>query len=224
MTRTLPLPVSLPAVLFLFSVFSANARENAPDVFRFPLGTETLARYGEVSRTLAEHPVVTGTFTQTRTLSRVNRTMVSSGEFIIAAGTGMVWDTRAPFPSVMAVGRDYIVQSTPRGTRTRLEARGNETFLSLADTISAVFTGDAHRLQEDFDNYFTESAGSWFLGLIPREKTVRTFAAQITMSGDSVIRSITLREQNGDTVRYELSGHRFPESLTPDEKALFSVE
>jgi hypothetical protein len=210
--------------LLVFFAFSAEAQENAPEVFRFPLGAATRARYDEVTKTLAEHPVVKGTFTQTRTLSRMNRSMVSGGNFIIAAGTGMVWDTRTPFPSVMAVGRDYIVQSTPRGTRTRLEAQGNETFLSLADTISAVFTGDARRLKENFDNYFTESGGRWFLGLIPKEKAVRTFAAQITMSGDSVIRVIVLREQNGDAIRYELSGHSFPEGLTSDEKALFSVE
>jgi outer membrane lipoprotein-sorting protein len=213
----------LPVLLVLFVSFT-GAQENVPDVFRFPLGAGTLARYNEVSKTLAEHPVIKGTFTQTRTLSRMNRTMVSGGNFIIAAETGMIWDTRTPFPSVMAVGRDYIVQSTPRGTRTRLEAQGNETFLSLADTISAVFTGDALRMRENFDNYFTESGGKWFLGLIPREKMVQVFATQITMSGDSVIRSITLREQNGDIIRYELSGHSFPEGLSPNEKALFSVE
>jgi hypothetical protein len=208
----------------VFSVFAAGAQENAPEVFRFPLNAATRARYEEVAKILAEHPVVKGVFTQTRTLNRMNRTLVSGGNFIIAAGTGMVWDTRTPFPSVMAVGRDYIVQSTPRGTRTRLEAQGNETFLSLADTVSAVFTGDARRLRENFDNYFTESGGRWHLGLIPREKAVRAFAAQITMSGDSVIRTIILREQNGDTILYELSGHSFPEGLTPDEKALFSIE
>jgi hypothetical protein len=213
----------LPFLLFFFA-FSMGAQENAPEVFRFPLGAANRTRYGEVTKTLAEHPVVKGTFTQTRTLGRMNRTLVSGGNFIIAAGTGMVWDTRTPFPSVMAVGRDYIVQSTPRGTRTRLEARGSETFLSLADTISAVFTGDARRLRENFDNYFTESGGRWFLGIVPREKAVRTFAAQLTLSGDSVIRTIILREENGDTVRYELSGHSFPGGLTPDEKALFSVE
>ncbi|MDR2741636.1 MAG: outer membrane lipoprotein carrier protein LolA [Treponema sp.] len=219
MTRIFMLPL-----LLVFFALSTGAQENTPEVFRFSLGTATQARYNEVTRTLAEHPVVKGTFTQTRTLGRMNRTLLSGGNFIIAAGTGMVWDTRTPFPSVMAVGRDYIVQSTPRGTRTRLEARGNETFLSLADTISAVFTGDAHRLRENFDNYFTESGGRWFLGLIPKEQAVRTFAAQITMNGDSVIRTIILREQSGDTIRYELSGHSFPEGLTPDEKALFSVE
>jgi hypothetical protein len=214
------------SVLFLpfLAVFSIGAQEHVPDVFRFPLKAESLTRYNEVSGTLAEHPVIKGTFTQTRTLSRLNRTLVSGGNFIIASEWGIVWDTITPFPSTMAVGRDYIVQSTPRGIATKLEAKGNETFISLADTISAVFTGDGRRLRENFDNYFIESGGRWYLGLTPRERAVRTFAAQIVMSGDSVIRSITLREQNGDTIQYELSGHQFPGGLTPNERALFSVE
>jgi hypothetical protein len=216
-------PFAAPLLLLCF-VFVLSAGAEEVDVFRFPLNAETLARYEEVSKILAAHPVVTGTFVQTRTLSRMNRTQVSGGNFIIAGEMGMVWDTRTPFPSVMAVGRDYIVQSTPRGVKTRLEARGNETFLSLADTLSAVFTGNVRGLREKFDTCFTESGGRWFIGLIPREKAVRAFAAQITVSGDSVMRTITVRERNGDSLKYELSDHNFPKGLSPDEKALFSVE
>jgi hypothetical protein len=55
----------------------------------------------------------------------------------------MVWDTVSPFPSTMAVGRDFIIQTGLGGTKSKLDARGNETFISLADTISAIFSGNA---------------------------------------------------------------------------------
>jgi hypothetical protein len=208
----------------VYGIVNAAAQDEVSEVFNFPLSRESLVRYNAICALLAEHPVVTGIFTQTRFLSRQGRSLISRGNFIISAKLGMVWDTQVPFPSTMSVGRDYIIQSTPRGTRTRLEARGNETFLRLSDTISAVFSGDARKLRENFENYFVESGGNWVLGLVPTDRAVKNFAARIIMSGDSVIRIIVLREQNGDTIRYELADHDFPGALSPHEEAFFSPD
>jgi hypothetical protein len=193
-------------------------------VFDFALSAQTLPRFHEICAILARHPTVKGVFTQKKTLARLNRDLVSSGNFIIDANLGIVWETLFPFPSTMAVGRDYVVQSVPGGAKKKLEAAGNDTFLRLSETLSAVFTGDARKLLENFKNYFKETGGAWTLGLVPRESAIRSFAAAITMSGDSVIRYIVVHEQNGDAIHYELSRHSFPEELTPHEKNLFSAQ
>jgi outer membrane lipoprotein-sorting protein len=208
-------------VFLVFAVFPARAQEE--DFFRFPLSAESRPRFEEVCRNLAKEPVVAGFFTQTKTISRLNRALVSEGDFVIAAGTGMIWDTRKPFPSTMAVGRDFMIQSTPSGTRTRLDAGGNETFLRFSDTISAVFSGDARKLIDNFEIYFNPAGSSWTLGLLPKEKVIQNFAVRITLEGDAVIRRITLYEQNGDSTRYELAEHRFPGGLSAGEKALFTL-
>jgi hypothetical protein len=212
------------ALLFL-GLPSLSAR----DVFSHPLDAESLPRYSAVCADLARHPVIRGVFGQTKTIRRLNRSLDSSGVFIIAAELGMVWDTRQPFPSVTVVGRDFIIQSTPRGTRSKIDAAGNETFTSLAATISAIFTGNAQSLTENFENYFLDGGGSWTLGLVPREKAVAVFAERIVLEGDAapgsaLIRSITLHERSGDIVRYVLSGHSFSAGLSDDEKALFSLD
>jgi hypothetical protein len=197
-------------------------------VFQFPLDNARLPQFNAVCGDLAKHPIIKGTFEQTKTISRLNRSLISRGNFIIAADMGMVWDTLNPFPSTMTVGRDYIIQSVPgAGSRTRLDAAGNETFLHLADTISAIFTGNSQKLLDNFDVYFTLTGGTWVLGLIPRERSVRSFAAKITMGGDqtggspAAIRNIYIYEQNGDSIRYALSNHSFSENLSPAERALF---
>jgi outer membrane lipoprotein-sorting protein len=200
------------------------AQSDTAEVFKFPLTAETRLRLIEICARVSSRPVVKGTFEQTKSINRLNRSLTSKGNFIIAADQGMVWETLAPFPSTMAMGRDYLIQVNPSGTKTKLEAGGNETFLRLADTISAVFSGDSRKLTGNFDNYFSESGGIWTLGLIPLETPIRSFAARIVMSGDSVIRSITLYEQNGDTIRYTLSNHTFPGGLSAGEKNLFSLQ
>jgi hypothetical protein len=213
----------------LAALFLSLPSLSAQDVFGRPLDAESLPRYSAVCAELARHPVIKGLFEQTKAIKRFNRSLVSSGNFIIAAELGMVWDTRLPFPSVTAVGRDFIIQSTPRGTKSKIDAGGNETFNSLAATVSAIFTGNAQNLKENFENYFLDDGTTWTLGLIPREKAVAVFAERIILEGDAapgpaLIRSVTLYERSGDIVRYVLSGHSFPAGLSDDEKALFSLD
>jgi hypothetical protein len=222
-------------VILIAALVPARAQTGGAEAFRHPLDGDTRSRFDVICADLAENPVIKGGFEQTKTIGRLNRSLVSRGDFIIAAGLGIVWDTRTPFPSTMTVGRDYIFQSTPSGAKTKLDARGNETFLRLADTINAIFTGNSRLLLENFAVYFTETGDSWTVGLIPVERSVKAFAARIVMSGESgragggrvrgaVIRGITLYEQNDDVISYRLSNHSYPEVLNAHERSLFAAQ
>jgi hypothetical protein len=200
-----------------------NAAEPEEDIYNHPLEPGKTERFMEICAMLSEHPVIKGIFEQEKVISSLNRSLISQGNFIIAADLGMVWETLKPFPSTLATGRDFLVQSRPGGRRTRLDAGGNETFLRLADVISSVFSGNSRGLLDNFEIYFSEASGSWALGLIPLDVSIRSFAARISMAGDSAIRLIRVREQNGDTIRYSLSSHSYPPALSNDEKALFTI-
>ena len=198
------------------------------DVFNYPLRPETMAAFKAATDRLAEHPVIKGNFEQEKILSRLRRSLKSEGNFIIAAALGMVWDTTKPFPSTLALGKDYLVQSRPGGQKTTLSAQGNETFLRLAEVLSAVFSGNARGLLDNFEVFFTGgnaasgSGAAWNLGLSPLDKAISSFAAKITMSGDEAIRSITINEQGGDITKYTLYNHSYPTELSTHEKALFA--
>jgi hypothetical protein len=43
------------------------------------------------------------------------------------------------------------------------------------------------------------------------------------MNGNSAIKNIYIKEQNGDAIRYSLSNHRYPIGLEENEKALFTL-
>ena len=202
------------------------------DVFNYPLSNQNLQTYNAICAQLAGRPFTKGAFEQTRTMKSLNRSFVSNGDFIIAADIGLVWITKSPFPSVMALGKDYIIQSVPGGTGTRIDAKGNETFVNMAETLSSLFTGNAQMLRSKFDNYFMETQSPqgkiWTLGLIPREQAVRTYARQFILQGAEggngvLIRSMVTHEQSGDSISYVFSGHSFPAELEAHEKAYFSV-
>ena len=208
-------------LLFLTAALWAEAPRE--DVFNYPLGPRTRDAFTLTCARLAEHPFVKGQFEQEKTLSRLNRSLKSSGNFIIAAEQGMVWETLKPFPSTLALGKDYLVQSRPGGQKTVLSAAGNETFIRMAEVLNAVFSGNSQGLLENFDVYYAGGVSGWKLGLVPLDKAIASFAVTIIMSGDSVIRTMVINEQNGDSVSYLLSNHNYPADLDANEKALFTV-
>lgn len=202
------------------------------DVFRSPVRPETFNAFSATCARLAAHSFTKGNFEQEKILNRLNRSLKSSGTFIIAAKLGMVWNTSNPFPSTLVLGKDYLIQSRPGGQKTALSAQGNETFIRLAEVISAVFSGDAQGLLKNFNVYYISRAvdnragisgsDAWELGLSPLDKAIGSFAERIIIKGDSAIRNIEIHEQNGDVIKYILSNHSYPAELTVHEKALFS--
>jgi len=210
-------------VFFSLILLTALAHAQNEEVFRYPLSAQTTAAFRSTCASLAAHPNTRGRFEQEKVLSRLNRSLKSSGNFIIAVGSGMVWDTVNPFPSTLVLGADYLIQSRPGGQKTVLSAQGNEVFISMAEVISAVFSGNARGLENNFNIFYLSASSSWELGLIPLDRAINSFAQRIIMKGDSVIRSIQITEQGGDSTKYVLSNHSFPEALNANERALFSL-
>ncbi|MDR2181073.1 MAG: outer membrane lipoprotein carrier protein LolA [Treponema sp.] len=192
------------------------------EIFNSPLTEARRGRFEALCAAMAAHPVVRGDFVQTKTISRLGRALVSRGVFTIARGEGMIWDTRSPYPSMMALGKDFIVEITG-GTKKRVDVSGNQTFVRIAETMSAVFSGAGAPLDANFEIYFAESGESWTLGLVPRDGAIRQFAPAIIMKGNNAeLTSLRFYEQGGDTVSYEFSNQTYARSLTADEKALLS--
>lgn len=218
----------LKIFIYLFFVlpFFAWAEEEA--VFRHPLTSQALASFNAACAKIAERPVVKGTFVQEKLLSRFGRSLTSSGNFIIAAEHGMVWETLKPFPSVMVMGNDFILQSRPDGQMSVISAQGNETFVQMAGVISAVFSGQSSGLLENFEVFFLGNDSDWSIGLLPKDSIIASFAAKISMTGgasgrNGVIKSIRIFEQSGDVITYSLSNHNFPAELNSHEKDFFRI-
>ena len=193
------------------------------DIFRYPLTQQTRATFDTVCANLAEKPIVKGNFEQEKHLNRLNRSLLSSGNFIIATKKGMVWETLKPFPSTMIMGNDFIMQSRPDGRKSVLSAQGNETFTQMADVISMVFSGQSQGLLKNFEIYFSGSVSDWNMGLLPKNSVFASFIMKITMGGNSAIGSIRLFEPGGDTTSYTLLNHTYPAKLNDHEEAFFTI-
>jgi hypothetical protein len=220
--------VFMGLLLFTGGLWAQTPQE---EIFNHPLGPQTMDAFKTACSRLTEHPLIRGNFEQEKTINSLNRTLKSSGNFIIAVGLGLVWDTVKPFPSTLTLGKDYLIQSRSGGQKTVLSAQGNETFLRMAETISAIFSGNSQGLMNNFNIYFSPGVGGivdasadyeWELGLVPRDTSISAFAEKIIMKGSTTIRSIQIYEPSGDSVQYVLTNHNYPVELNANEKALFA--
>ena len=177
---------------------------------------------------LAKHPHTTGDFTQVKTMKATGRSLKSSGNFIFSL-EGIMWKTVKPFPSTLAVSETQIIQTAADGSRTVIEAAGNEIFASIANTLKAVFTNDLTLLQENFNTFFSEeAAGKWTINLDPKDSTIKSVMKSLTLKGTvsdiTSLDSITMTEASENTITYSFINQKYPKELSDGEKAFFLAE
>ncbi|HOT61240.1 MAG TPA: outer membrane lipoprotein carrier protein LolA [Treponemataceae bacterium] len=211
------------AAFFVFGSFAAPAVFAQSDVFSKPATGDSRAELERSCAALSRSPVMRGSFTQRREIKKLGRSLVSSGRFALSRADGMLWDTRKPFPSAMALTDSRIVQTSGQGKKSVIDARENPSFQQFADTIRSVFSGDVDALFARFEVFFVSGPdGAWELGLIPKDATIKQAISSMRLSGKANVEGFVLLEPSGDTVTYRFADHSFSEALTDDERKLFS--
>ncbi|MCR5401930.1 MAG: outer membrane lipoprotein carrier protein LolA [Treponema sp.] len=235
-------------ILLTASVFSlslhaqGNALEREAGASTGSLEKSNSVNLESVCSSLSSRPLMTGDFLQEKTISKAGRSLISSGIFIFSE-EGILWKTQKPFASAMAVTLDSIIQTRADGKKTVTDAKGNQIFLSISKSLSALFRGNQKELLENFIVDFSYEEGSssllfWKIHLTPKDKVVQGILGSIDVCGkienykknmdpeeiQTKIDSIFMKETSGDSIRYTFSNHKFPERLTEDEKNYFSVQ
>lgn len=192
----------------------------------FLIASVNAETFDSVCKNLAKHPNMTGNFSQVKTISAVNRSMKSSGTFIFSLD-GIMWKTEKPFPSTMVVGMTSVKQTLANGKETVIDASSNQIFTSISTTLSAMFSGNAAVLQDNFDVDFNFSGSDWKAVLSPKDNMVKKILFSLSIGGKATensadLNSIVMAEATGDTITYNFTNQKYPKELTADEKSYFS--
>lgn len=162
-------------------------------------------------------------------MNRNGRTLKSSGQYVFCS-EGIMWKTEKPFPSTLVLSASRMIQISKNGQKTVTDTSTNETFRSIASTLTSVFLNDIDRLRENFNVEFSSKNGTeWNAVLNPKDKTVAAVIESMVLKGTSSagsaeITSIELNESSGDRISYTFTERYYPKELTSDEKALFKSE
>ena len=198
--------VSLLALLWLVAMVpGARAAGEAPGV---------RARLVQVS-------VLRGSFEQEKQVSGFRNPLKSSGDFLLAQGKGLVWNTRRPFASTLVLTARGMRVGAP-GNRQKPDGPATMTGAGVGmanELLMALLAGDVASLSRQFRIVESLSAdGSWRLELVPRKRPMKTVFKQIELRGDRFVRSVRLIEPGGDVTQLAfLQLRETPAALSPDE-------
>jgi outer membrane lipoprotein-sorting protein len=177
----------LPILLLATGLFAVPGLAMAADIA------------AEVRARLADSAVVRGTFEQRKTVAGFSKPLVSSGEFLVWRGHGVLWQTRKPFDSQLVLTRDRLVARTA-DTMYQINA-GTEPALRVTNQLLfAVLAGDVASLQQHF-RVTGELSGkdAWRIALVPADAGLARFLKRVEIDGDSYVRHVRIDDANGDS-------------------------
>ena len=156
-----------------------------------------------------------GDFTQQRFLKSLNKPITVTGQFTLLNKQGLLWQIEKPFVNHLRVKKDGISQWNGNNW-IRNDNMGQSQQIGL---FLGLLSGDISALSAQFDLSLTGSAQNWQLTLIPSSILMKQIFTSIQIQGDDAVKSIELKETQGDRTFIQLERVKINQSLTDFAKA-----
>lgn len=162
----------------------------------------------EIASQLAANPVVRAQFRQEKTISALDRPLVSEGEMIFVAGGGISWQIEQPYAVTILLTPTTMVERKSGGSERRYDMAANPFFRSLTRTFFAVMGGDVDSLHDQFVVETLPAEHGWDLHLTPKDPALARAISAIEVKGSRFVEEVRIREARGDGSRITFSGFR----------------
>lgn len=168
---------------------------------------------------VARPELLRGQFAQNKQVEGFRQPLRSSGQFVLARGRGVLWQTERPFPSRLTVTPNRITAESG-GRERRVDAATEPALRAINRVLFDLLAGEIARLADDFEiTIGKRDASGWQLALTPRPGPFAQVFASIELEGDRQVSRVLLAEHNGDRTEIRFSAQTDAPPLTPDEDA-----
>ncbi|MCL1042663.1 outer membrane lipoprotein carrier protein LolA [Shewanella marisflavi] len=219
--------LGLSALLLCLSFISlsthADQSTDYEALFKAPADKAALSALAE---RLGGGDAAKGEFSQSRYLKVLKKPLVSQGEFLFQDKLGIAWLQTAPFYSGLILTQNTLVQIDADGNKQVSHADENPQAGAMAQMMpklmSALLSGDLVPLETQFTPHLIQQAGSWQLGLEPKEPLIKQAMPRIVLQGAESLDSLTLLDSRGDrsVITFKALQKR---PLTPQEQTYFDL-
>lgn len=192
-------------------------------------GTFTVSANAELTlpklqQQLAEHTLVRGDFTQTRSMEMFSEPLVSQGEFLLTQQQGLLWQQTLPFPVKLTLTADKLSQQFGDQPAQVMSASDNPMVFYFSHVFLSLFKGDTSQLTEQFQLTLSKKNSAWQLVLVPKSAPLNAVFRDITIIGDQHINQLRLNEVRGDNTLIDFSHQRTtPVVLSAEEQSAFKL-
>ena len=186
-------------------------------IFLFSFSCLWADQLEDVYKRISAYPVTKGEFTQEQYIKVANRSLISRGNFVMAADKGVIFEIAEPFPSSMVVTEDKLVQTLSGNVVAVMDGKENAMFKNIAKIIHSVFSNDVQVLRDNFQVSVTGGPKD-VVELVPKDPLLSMMFLKITLAVGDSIDSVSVIETGGNWVNYKFNNKSFPEKLTSDEE------
>lgn len=194
----------LPLLLLLSLGYGAQLRANS-EVVR------------KILRPFQSVQVFQGEFEQRKKMPVFANAFVSTGRFLSIREYGLIWETRAPAPSMLVMTPGKVTQKT-NGREQTFRASGTG-YDGLGILLPAFLDGDLELLESYFEVTAQEQPTDWQLTLLPRSKELKSLISEVSILGKGdQLREINMAGPQGDHTRIEFQSlslsHEAPDAAS----------
>src|SRR5262249_33572917 len=122
----------------------------------------------KIQSMLTRPKILCGRFDQTKQLVGLKKPLASNGRFCVVADKGVLWRSLQPFPSVLKLTRDEIVQLQGDRVALRLDSNKEPAVRMINGLLFAALAGDLEHLKNLFDIDGGVQNDSWSVTLKAR--------------------------------------------------------
>ena len=138
------------------------------------------------------------TFTETRRVELIDRTLESSGRLSFRAPDVFVRETLRPRREKLAVDGNTLTMSLGDRSRT-MQLDASPEAAVIIEAVRGTLTGNRESLERLFESTVSGTAEAWTLELVPRDARLRGQVARVRLAGRaSVVREVQVLLADGD--------------------------
>jgi len=138
------------------------------------------------------------TFTESRRIEMLDRTLASSGRLSFRSPDVFVRETLSPRREKLAVSGNTLTMSLGERSRT-MQLDASPEAAVIVEAIRGTLTGNRESLERLFEATVGGSPEQWSLDLVPRDLRLRGQVASVRVSGrDAVVREVAVLLADGD--------------------------
>jgi hypothetical protein len=165
----------------------------------------------QINARLVKTAITQGDFQQQKQLEFLHKPLISTGSFTYHQSKGVIWKTLTPVASLLLVNE----------TKLLTESDEQATPTAFGQVFKAILGGDLSKLSEGFAMTGSVQKTAWQLELTPKDALLRKIISTLTLSGDTELRDLELREANGNITHISFARIMHPAQLTEEQEMDF---
>ena len=172
------------------------------------VGCSIGAAMAEEPERIAPGQVLRGQFVQEREMQGFSAALKTTGDFVLAPGSGLIWQAKEPFAVTTVMTADGLSQRNGKVQMLDLPASKAPFLVQLYDILGGALAGNPQALEQHFDIKRSEGTDGWRLVLTPKAQGAGGAmpVSEIEITGHRFVDQVVIQKDSGDRDRLTFAG------------------